>query len=401
MADKRLIIELTYSNRGDGNWSHQIDIFRQIEVEQLLEKEVDRPSEERLDADEIESLLNDATGSYGEAYKLMAADYVSFFDKLVSSMLKLPLGLTLHQYRGSEDYFVDADCVYATISQQTASALLKKSAKERHRELQSELSLTKEKLGALVRKPVSKWSAFELGALLASLIEDVEEVESDVFCSMAEGSDCFFADSAIDWKKYEAAAEKLRRSKKDDWEDDDWDEDGSTPFLRSLPRAIRLAPRSLTKHPCEGLSKAEPSTRWLPEASRLIPIMRSAGWLDSVISRRRAGSWITAAMAGHKPDTSTRYRSRCTWRGASGRGRLATLLEMSRSLRRNLRLISSRYSRDSPWIACARAPRRQRSFLNEGEGRRLRICRRRCRSLGTVPVRSVNSRLVKVYQGAS
>ena len=257
MADKRLIIELTYSNRGDGNWSHQIDIFRQIEVEQLLEKEVDRPSEERLDADEIESLLDDATGSYGEAYKLMAADYVSFFDDLVSSMLKLPLGLTLHQYRGSEDYFVDADRIYATISQQTASALLKKSAKERHRELQSELSLTKEKLGALVRKPVSKWSAFELGALLASLIEDVEEVESDVFCSMAEGSDCFFADSAIDWKKYEAAAEKLRRSKKDDWEDDDWDEDGSTPFLRSLPRAIRLAPRSLTKHPCEGLSKAE------------------------------------------------------------------------------------------------------------------------------------------------
>src|ERR1700726_4525792 len=28
MAENRLIIELTYSNRGDGDWSHQIDIFR-------------------------------------------------------------------------------------------------------------------------------------------------------------------------------------------------------------------------------------------------------------------------------------------------------------------------------------------------------------------------------------
>jgi hypothetical protein len=84
MADKRLIIELTYSNQGDGDWSYQIDIFRQIEVEQLLEKEVGRPSEERLDADEIEFLLDDATGDHGEAYKLTAADYVSFFDDLVS-----------------------------------------------------------------------------------------------------------------------------------------------------------------------------------------------------------------------------------------------------------------------------------------------------------------------------
>jgi hypothetical protein len=108
-------------------------------------------------------------------------------------------------------------------------------------------------LGALVRKPVSKWSAFELGALLASLIEDVEEVESDVFCSMAEGSDCFFADSAIDWKKYEAAAEELRMSKRDDSE-----EGGSTAFLQSIPRAIRLGLRSfIVKHPCAGLSTAE------------------------------------------------------------------------------------------------------------------------------------------------
>jgi hypothetical protein len=140
------------------------------------------------------------------------------------------------------------------------------------------------------------------------------------------------------------------------------------------------------------------STRWLPEASQSNPELRSPAWSDSVISRRQAGCWTTAVMAGYKFDTAIRYRSRCTWRGANGRGRLPTLLEMSRSLRRNLRLISSRYSRDSPWIACARAPRRQRSFLNEGEGRRLRICRRRCRSLGTVPVRSVNSTLVKVYQ---
>jgi hypothetical protein len=66
MAENRLIIELTYSNRGDGDWSHQIDIFRQIEIERLAAEEEILPSEERLDADEIESLLDDATGGYCE-----------------------------------------------------------------------------------------------------------------------------------------------------------------------------------------------------------------------------------------------------------------------------------------------------------------------------------------------
>ena len=253
MAENRLIIELTYSNRGDGDWSHQIDIFRQIEIERLAAEEEILPSGERLDADEIESLLDDSTGGYGEAYKLMVADYVSFFDDLVSSMLKLPLGLALHEYAGSEDYFVDCDLIYATISRRTARELLKKSSKERYRELQSELSITKEQLRVLVQKPLAKWSVYELGALLASLIEDVDELEHDIFCAMAEGSDCFYADSAINWEKYKAAAEELRRSKRDDSE-----EGGSTAFLRSIPRAIRLGLRSyFVKHPCAGLSTAE------------------------------------------------------------------------------------------------------------------------------------------------
>ena len=88
------------------------------------------------------SLLDDATGGYGEAYKLMAVDYVSFFDDLVSSMLKLPLGLALHQYTELQDDFMNSDLIYATISQRTARELLKKSSKERHRGLESELSVT-------------------------------------------------------------------------------------------------------------------------------------------------------------------------------------------------------------------------------------------------------------------
>jgi hypothetical protein len=164
------------------------------------------------------------------------------------------------EYAGSEDYFVDRDLIYATISQRTARELLKKNSQERHRGLQSELSVTKEQLRALVRKPDSQWSAYELGALLASLIEDVDRVQYKVFCAMAEGSDCFFADSAIDWEKYEAAAAELRRSKTDDEK-----EVGSTAFLRSIPRAIRLALRTRkVRHPCEELSIAEKNkcTAW-------------------------------------------------------------------------------------------------------------------------------------------
>src|ERR1700676_5712453 len=79
MAENRLIIELTYSNRGDGDWSHQIDIFRQIEIERLAAEEEILPSGERLDADEIESLLGDEAGDSGEALKLMVSFYGALF----------------------------------------------------------------------------------------------------------------------------------------------------------------------------------------------------------------------------------------------------------------------------------------------------------------------------------
>jgi hypothetical protein len=65
MAENRLIIELTYSNRGDGDWSHQIDIFRQIEIERLAAEEEILPSEERLDAD-------DATGGTAKSSSILA-----------------------------------------------------------------------------------------------------------------------------------------------------------------------------------------------------------------------------------------------------------------------------------------------------------------------------------------
>jgi hypothetical protein len=223
-------------------------------------------------------------------------------------------------------------------------ALLKKSAKEGHREFQSERSLTKEQLRARVRKPVSQWSAYELGALLASLIEDVDQIEYDVFCSMAEGSDCFFADSAIDWEKYEAAAEKLRRSKAADGE-----KKMGAPLSCGRSRAQFDSLYGLARRGTRASDYRSPrskrSTRWLPEASRLIPEMRSPGWPDSVISRLQAGSWTTAVIASYKSDTGTRYRSRCTWRGASGR--LPTGLEMRRPFRRKRHGISSGYSREA------------------------------------------------------
>ena len=55
---------------------------------------------------------------------------------------------------------------------------------------------------------------------------------------MAEGSDYFYADSAINWEKYKASAEELRRSKRDDSE-----EGGSTAFLRSIPRRFESSDR--------------------------------------------------------------------------------------------------------------------------------------------------------------
>lgn len=257
MAENRLRVMMTYRDRGDGGWSDQIERCREFDLERLEQDEEAHPDGERLDAGEIASLLDDATGGFGSAFRLMATDYVSIFDDLVSTMLRIPLGLELLEYRGSVDYFEESDLIYATMSERTATALLKRSAKGRHHALQTQLSFNQDRLRSLIEKPIAQWSAHHLGVLLASLIEDVEKIERDVFIAMAEGSDCFYADSAIDWNVYEAAAEQLRRAKREDGDGGRGAYRGNS-FSLFIPRGIRLTLHSYSlKHPCEAASAAE------------------------------------------------------------------------------------------------------------------------------------------------
>jgi hypothetical protein len=251
MTDKRLRIRLPFDSGGDANWSDQIDACRGIDIERLVSEEQRRLPQERLDADEIAILLEDATGEYVEAYQYSAAEYVATFDEIVSSMLKVALELTAVGYEHTGDYFADAASVFASIPEGKARELLKKSSQDKNRGFQDQLSISKAKLRELLNKPLEDWLSYELGALLESLI-DIDEVESEVFQSMAQGSDCFFADSAINWKTYEAAAEELRQAKNSEWEGPGRD------YMRAIPRSIRVAPPSLkVEHPCEGLSIAE------------------------------------------------------------------------------------------------------------------------------------------------
>jgi hypothetical protein len=179
-------------------------------------------------------------------------------------MLKVSLELTAVGYEHTGDYFADSASVFASIPEGKARELLTKTSRDKHRGFQDQLSISKAKLRELLDKPLEDWLSYELGALLESLI-DVDEVESEVFQSMAVGSDCFFFDSAINWKTYEAAAEELRQAKKREWEGPGRD------YMRAIPRSIRVAPALKVEHPCEGLSIAEViyrasySRMWCPD----------------------------------------------------------------------------------------------------------------------------------------
>ncbi len=99
------------------------------------------------------------------------------------------------------------------------------------------------------RNPWKSGTSGRSAALLASLI-DVDDVESEVFSDMAESSDCFYADSAIDWAAYNSAADEIRRRKRAARREPD--------FVSRIPRAIRSAPPPRdAEHPCAGLSDAE------------------------------------------------------------------------------------------------------------------------------------------------
>jgi hypothetical protein len=214
MAEKRLRIQLPFFS--DSDLTYQVESCRGIDIERLASEEEDLLPQERLDEDEIAVLLADATGDDDEAYQYMVGEYISTFDEMVSSMLKVSLELTPVDDEQTRDYVYTGDYfsvrrIFALIPQGKAKQLLKRSSRDGHRCFQEELAASKAELRELLEKPPEDWSPYELGALLESLI-DVDDVASDVFRSMA-GSDCFFFDSAINWKAYEAAAEELRQAK--------------------------------------------------------------------------------------------------------------------------------------------------------------------------------------------
>jgi hypothetical protein len=256
MAEKRLRIQFPFFSDSEANWSHQVASCREIDIERLASEEWQRQPQERLDADEIAVLLADATGKHDQAYRYMVEKYVATFDEMVSSMLKVSLDLAPVDYEQTGDCEYTGDYfsfprIFASIPEGKARELLKKSSRDRHRCFQDELAVSKTELRELLEKPLEDWSSNELGALLESQIE-ADDVASDVFRSMAEGSDCFFADSAINWKTYEAAAEELRQAKKSEWKRERGD------YTLTVPRSIRFAPPSReVEHPCAGLSIVE------------------------------------------------------------------------------------------------------------------------------------------------
>lgn len=251
MPANKLRIVLPYSNLGDGDWSDQMDRCREMEIERLEAEESagDHPAEQQLQADEIAELLDSATGDYGKAYDDIAGEYVRYFGATVSSRLRLKLGLSFFAMHRSKDYFDESDAIYALAPLNVVHELFDRSHKERHHRFREQLGGTKKEFGALLAKPLDKWNEREIGALLSSLI-DVDDVESEVFSDMAESSDCFYADSAIDWAAYNSAADEIRRRKRAARREPD--------FVSRIPRAIRSAPPPRdAEHPCAGLSDAE------------------------------------------------------------------------------------------------------------------------------------------------
>lgn len=191
MAEKRLRIQLPFLS--DSDLSHQVESCRGIDIERLVSEELDLLPQERLDEDEIAVLLADATGDDDEAYRYMLAEYITTFDEMVSSMLEVSLELTPVDdkqtghcvYTG--DYF-SPPRIFALIPQGKAGKLLERSSRDGHRYFQKELAASKAELPELLEKPLEDWSSYELGALLESLI-DINDVASDVFQSMAVGSE--------------------------------------------------------------------------------------------------------------------------------------------------------------------------------------------------------------------
>jgi hypothetical protein len=209
MSNRDVRIELPYSSFSSGAFSDWIAYFREMEIQHLTDKESERDcaSEQQLDADEIADLLDNATGDYGQSYQLIAHEYVKYFDSIVSAKLRLKLKLTPTQLSSDFD---DGDAINALAPIDVAQKLLDRSQRKGHTRFRRELGRSERAFGALLKKPIKEWNERELGALLRSFF-NVDDVESDVMYKMAEGTECFFASSAIDFAAYNLAARKLRQ----------------------------------------------------------------------------------------------------------------------------------------------------------------------------------------------
>lgn len=157
--------------------------------------------------------------NYSDGHKLVARDYVDFFNDKFKEVFDIDLGLRFESLTSPKYYNFTTDRIFAYIDDEKAQELfdkldkdvLRNTIKDRFTSRDGFYSFYSNNIDDWVEKPIEEWDYNEVGTLLEAYVGQVEDFEWSIFAEMCDSETFSQAfNASVDWPKFEQAMkEKL------------------------------------------------------------------------------------------------------------------------------------------------------------------------------------------------
>lgn len=223
-------VNIPFSGFYESLYSGAIDDFVERDADHYEgEDKAERAPELRLTAHDFAEAMNDAL-DYKAACKAIAESYTDAFSDIVGEYIGLKLNLSMNTMTSPAYYNFETDKIFASIPWGVVKRLFIISKRDGHKTLSDTIhnrhtsydgfrSFYNNVLETWLAKPLDTWDYHELGTLLRAVMALkgwTRDDNMDLYYRVTDDGAYQEISNAIDWPKYEAAIEDMRRDKEDE-----------------------------------------------------------------------------------------------------------------------------------------------------------------------------------------
>jgi hypothetical protein len=223
----RMEVNIPFSGFYESLYSGAIDDFVERDADHYEEQDKAALAPElRLEAHDFAEAMNDAL-DYKKACKAIAESYTDAFSDIVGEHIGVKLDLKMNVMTSPAYYNFETDKIFASISWGTVKRLfaiskrdghdtLGRTIERRHTSYDGFRSFYNNELETWLAKPLAGWDYHELGTLLRAVMDLKDWTRDDdlsLYYRVTDDGAYQEISDAIDWPKYEAAIDDIRRDK--------------------------------------------------------------------------------------------------------------------------------------------------------------------------------------------